>query len=525
MKKKLLSILLVLSLMLALVPAAFAAGDVSAELGSDGTTLTFSGRGTATADCWDGDWTAVTHIALGFNISGIAEDVLARCVNLVSFETVKGSWYFQTYNGGLISEDSKQMLAAPNRCTVYEIPDLVQTVKTGAFRYCQGLTAVTFPASLTTIEAQAFTSCLSLTAATLPDGLKTIGDFAFAGCAALTSVLIPKSVTSIGAGAFTGCTALTAIDYSGTAAEWAQLTKGENALPEGVTVNFNAPIHHYGFWKGTYPSCTTEGQRTRACTDDGCGYTEEMTLPARGHYFDGGRVTTPPTETTTGVRTYTCKTYGCNATYTEEIPKLAPQVPVSERFDDVDPDGWAYEDIQYCVDHSLMSGVGGRSFAPGRVMTRAQMVQVLYNIEGEPAVTGETPFTDLTSDWYQNAVLWAYQTGVVAGTGDGSTFSPDDPVTREQTAVILMEYADRVLDKYHPSEYDRLFPYQDRADISDYARTAMNWAVYHNLFSGVPGPGGLHLKPQSDATREQMAVILAQFCRELNVWNDPIPLV
>ena len=525
MRKKLLSILLVLSLMLALVPTAFAAGDVSAELGSDGTTLTFSGSGTATADCWDGDWTAVTHIALGFEIRGIAEDVLARCVNLVSFETIKGSWYLQTYNGGLISEDSKQMLAAPNRCTVYEIPDLVQTVKTGAFRYCQGLTAVTFPASLVTIEAQAFTSCLSLTAAALPDGLKTIGEHAFAGCAALTSVLIPKSVTSIGAGAFAGCTALTAINYSGTVAEWAQLTKGENALPEGVTVNFNAPIHHYGSWSGTYPSCTTEGQRTRTCKDDGCGHTEEMTLPARGHYFDGGRVTTPPTETTTGVRTYTCKTYGCNATYTEEIPKLAPQVPVSERFDDVDPNGWAYEDIQYCVDHDLMNGIGNRKFAPKMVMTRAQMVQVLYNIEGEPAVTGETPFTDLTSDWYQNAVLWAYQTGVVAGTGDGSTFSPDDPVTREQTAVILMEYADRVLDKYHPSEYDRLFPYQDRADISGYARTAMNWAVDHNLFSGVPGPGGLHLKPQSDATREQMAVILAQFCRELNVWNDPIPLV
>lgn len=75
-------------------------------------------------------------------------------------------------------------------------------------------------------------------------------------------MLIPKSVTSIGAGAFTGCTALTAIDYSGTKAEWAQLTKGENALPEGVTVNFNAPIHHYGSWTGTDPNCTHEGQRT-----------------------------------------------------------------------------------------------------------------------------------------------------------------------------------------------------------------------------------------------------------------------
>ncbi len=264
MRKKLLSVLLVLSLMLALVPAAFAADAVRAELESDGTTLAFYGSSVATADCWNGDWTAVTHIDLGYEIRGVAEDVLARCVNLVSFEAI-GSRYLRTYNGGLISVDGRQMLAAPNRCTAYEILDLVQTVKTGAFRYCQGLTAVTFPASLVTIEAQAFTSCLSLTDVQLPDG-----------------------VTSIGAGAFTGCTALTAIDYSGTEAEWAQLTKGENALPEGVTVNFNAPIHHYGSWTGTDPNCTTEGKRTRTCTDDGCGHTEEMTLPARGHYFYGG---------------------------------------------------------------------------------------------------------------------------------------------------------------------------------------------------------------------------------------------
>ena len=145
MRKKLLSILLVLSLMLALVPAAFAADAVRTELESDGTTLAFYGSGVATADCWNGDWTAVTHVDLGYEIRGVAENVLARCVNLVSFEAI-GSRYLRTYNGGLISIDGRQMLAAPNRCTAYEILDLVQTVKTGAFRYCQGLTAVTFPA-------------------------------------------------------------------------------------------------------------------------------------------------------------------------------------------------------------------------------------------------------------------------------------------------------------------------------------------------------------------------------------------
>ena len=515
MRKKLLSILLVLSLMLALVPAAFAADAVRTELESDGTTLAFYGSGVATADCWNGDWTAVTHVDLGYEIRGVAENVLARCVNLVSFEAI-GSRYLRTYNGGLISIDGRQMLAAPNRCTAYEILDLVQTVKTGAFRYCQGLTAVTFPASLTTIEAQAFTSCLSLTDVQLPDGLKTIGDFAFAGCAALTSVLIPKSVTSIGADAFTGCTALTAIDYSGTEAEWAQLTKGENALPEGVTVNFNAPIHHYGSWTGTDPNCTTEGKRTRTCTDDGCGHTEEMTLPARGHYWGIGRVTTLPTETTTGVRTYTCRTYGCNATRTEEIPKLAPRVPVSERFDDVAPNSWAYEDIQYCVDYELMAGVGGGRFEPKTLTTRAQLVQVLYNFEGKPDVSDvAVPFTDAASGWYRDAVAWAYKTGVVDGMSP-TTFAPNNTVTREQVAVILMRYLTKVCGVERTWTPDDLSGFADGGSVSGWARAGMADAVALGLFGGTQDSSGqVWLRPGAGTTRAETAALLQRMCTKV----------
>ena len=131
------------------------------------------------------------------------------------------------------------------------------------------------------MPGKCFADCTKLLNVKYAGTVTAIGDLAFESCKALTAAPIPETVTEIGASAFTGCTALTAIDYSGTEAEWAQLTKGENALPEGVTVNFNAPIHHYGSWTGTDPNCTTEGKRTRTCTDDGCGHTEEMTLPAR----------------------------------------------------------------------------------------------------------------------------------------------------------------------------------------------------------------------------------------------------
>ena len=461
---------------------------------------------------------AATQVTLPDSVTSIGRYGIAMCSKLTGLSIPKGVTGIGDF--GL----------AGNGLTAVTLPDGLQGLGRGAFDSCASLTNTTLPAAITAVPGKCFADCTKLLNVKYAGTVTAIGDLAFESCKALTAAPIPETVTAIGTSAFTGCTALTAIDYSGTEAEWAQLTKGENALPEGVTVNFNAPIHHYGSWTGTDPNCTTEGKRTRTCTDDGCGHTEEMTLPARGHYWGIGRVTTLPTETTTGVRTYTCRTYGCNATRTEEIPKLAPRVPVSERFDDVAPNSWAYEDIQYCVDYELMAGVGsgivngvgGGRFEPKTLTTREQLVQILYRLAGAPEVSGETPFTDLTADWYKTAVLWAYQTGVTSGVSE-TTFAPDTPVTREQVAVFLARFADRVLDRYTPYMWDALFPFQDREQISYYARTAMNWACDLGLIKGIPGPGGLRLEPQSSATREQMAVMIARFCRRLNVWNEPMP--
>ncbi len=109
-------------------------------------------------------------------------------------------------------------------------------------------------------------------------------------------------------------------------------------------------------------------------------------------------------------------------------------------------------------------------------------MQILYNLAGEPAVTGTTPFTDLTQDWYQDAILWAYQTGVVAGTS-ATTFDPESPVTREQIAVILMGYADMVQHLKHV-DAGRLSAFPDGASVSDWAQAAMADAVALELISG-----------------------------------------
>ena len=258
----------------------------------------------------------------------------------------------------------------------------------------------------------------------------------------------------------------------------------------------------------TAPTCTAKGYTTHTCS---CGdsYVDTYT-DALGHAWDEGKVTKPATETEDGVKTFTCTR--CGETKTETIPATGV-MDVTKMFTDVSH-SWADDGIQYCVTHQLMSGIGNDLFGPKLTTTRAQIVQILYNLEGEPEVSGTTPFTDLTQDWYQDAVLWAYQTGVVAGTSS-TTFEPDRPVTREQIAVILMEYMTRVLKlerTWTPADLS-IFP--DAGSVSDWAKDAMADAVALGLISGASNGGQTLLEPQGSATREQVATILMEFCKNV----------
>ena len=257
----------------------------------------------------------------------------------------------------------------------------------------------------------------------------------------------------------------------------------------------------------TAPTCTAKGYTTHTCA---CGDSYVDTyVDALGHAWDNGKVTKEPTETETGVKTFTCTR--CGETKTESIPVVS--VDVTQMFSDVTKN-WAYPGIQYCVTHKLMGSTGGDKFAPTMTTTRAQIVQILYNLEGEPKVSGTTPFTDLTQDWYQDAVLWAYQTGVVAGTSS-TTFEPDLPVTREQIAVILMEYTDRILNIKRTWAPADLSGFPDAASVSDWAKDALADAVALGLISGASNGGQTLLEPQGSATREQVATILMEFCKNV----------
>ena len=258
----------------------------------------------------------------------------------------------------------------------------------------------------------------------------------------------------------------------------------------------------------TAPTCTAKGYTTHTCA---CGDSYVDTyVDALGHAWDNGKVTKEPTATETGIRTYTCTR--CHETKTESIPAVS--VDVTQMFTDVTKN-WAYPGIQYCVTHGIMGGMGDGTFAPTGTTTRAQIVQILYNLEGTPAVSGTTPFTDLTANWYKPAILWAYQNNVVAGTSP-TTFDPERPVTREQIAVILTQYMFHVLKMERTWTPADLSTFPDGANVSSWAKEAMQDAVALGLINGTKAPDGLvYLDSQGSAARQQVATILMNFCQNV----------
>lgn len=179
-------------------------------------------------------------------------------------------------------------------------------------------------------------------------------------------------------------------------------------------------------------------------------------------------------------------------------------------FADVSRDEWYFDSVSFAYANGLFSGANDKTFDPDTSMTRAMLVTVLWRMTGKPSIESGCKFSDVvTGEWYAQAVAWAAENNIVSGYGNGS-FGTNDDITREQMAVILMNYAK--YKKYDVSVTTNLNSFTDVNDISIWAKSSVQWANAEGLISGT---GSNILNPRGDAARCQVAAILQRFTENI----------
>ena len=181
-------------------------------------------------------------------------------------------------------------------------------------------------------------------------------------------------------------------------------------------------------------------------------------------------------------------------------------------FTDTVEGAWYQGAVEYVYRNGIMTGTSGTTFEPNAPLSRAMVAQILYNLEGQPTVTGESTFTDSNTHWAAKAIAWAQKTGVVSGYGN-NTFRPNQAVTREELAQMLYNYAE--YKQYDLTASGDLIAFPDGNNVQGWAKTAMSWANGNQLINGFEDDT---LRPGGDSTRAQAASILMNF--DLNVVKD-----
>ena len=182
-------------------------------------------------------------------------------------------------------------------------------------------------------------------------------------------------------------------------------------------------------------------------------------------------------------------------------------------FSDVASNAWYRNAVEYVYQHGVMNGKSSVSFEPESNLLRAEMCQILYNLEGQSEVRGSYFWDVSRSDWYFEAVNWAFEKGIVSGKDRGN-FDPESPVTREQMVRILFNYAEYM--GYDTSSHASLSRYVDASRISSYAVSSVQWAVSQGILSGTSQTA---ISPTGTAIRAQVASVLMKFLENLS--NPP----
>lgn len=184
-------------------------------------------------------------------------------------------------------------------------------------------------------------------------------------------------------------------------------------------------------------------------------------------------------------------------------------------FEDIELSDWFYNAVAYCYGNRIIYGTTNTTYTPNSNITRAELVTIIYRMEGSPKINGVNKFSDVKNGvWYTNAIIWASQNGVINGY-NSTTFGPNDNIKREDLAVILCNYTKKVKKLDVSTAENALSSYPDNEEVNGYALSSVKWAVSKGVISGVKVANTRYLNPESTATRAEATGMIYNFCTKI----------
>ncbi|MDD3218374.1 MAG: S-layer homology domain-containing protein [Lachnospiraceae bacterium] len=370
------------------------------------------------------------------------------------------------------------------------------------------VTSVSLPDTLEFIQSWGFAYLQSLQEVTIPEGVKWIGGACFFDCPSLKKVVVPASVTVIYEDMFTGNECYYV--QKGSYAEEFYTSNGMQVSSSGTKVSVNGcSVDQSNVYmdfeddidvlqasispqnaSNKHINWTSSNENVVAVDEDSAEYAEGECCPilAKG----------AGTATVTGQTADGGFTVSCQVTVRNDWP-----------FEDVSAYDWFRDDVADMYLYGVMTGKSATVFAPYDNLTREEFAIMLYRLNGETDMPYANTFSDVSDGvYYTDAILWANANDVVHGYSDGSRkFGVGDPITREQMAIMLHNYAEH--SGYDVSQSAEVSGFTDAYLIQDYAMESMQWAVGSGLIKGKNA--GTSLDPRGNAARCECAIVMSRF--------------
>lgn len=422
----------------------------------------------------------LTRVTIPATVTQIQLPNFYNCEQLTEVQVATGNPSYSSLDGIVYNAEGTQLVCVPGGVTgAYQFPDTVTSIHPDAF-HVSNITSVTIPAGITEIPQRVFVGCIQLEQILVEEGH-------------------PKYQSLDGF----------LCDKEGTLIATPGSIRGTIELPEGIRTLGAESVYCLGFDDVRIPASVTK-MESHAIT--GCDKLENV-------YFmgDAPALVEPDAIFDFSIRMtvfFRERTLGWSAPtwqgYASAVWDTYPEYPWTSPFVDVRPGQWYFNSIGFAVERGLVQGMGYGKFLPNATMTRGMMVTVLYRLAEEPQLSSnENPFSDVSMDQYfGKAVLWASQNHLVLGRGNGR-FDPYGTISRQDMVTIFYRYAKFM--GYRTDATGDLGKFSDSSRLSDYAKSAMSWAVGVGLIQGMESGSTSILAPTANSTRAQVTAVFQRF--------------